>query len=170
MHYGTDADRHLFLIDGGPKKVYAPSLKPRLLQLAGPAGAGLAVDVLMVSHVDDDHIQGILDLTKEERDAKLDGKPRLLNVLSLWHNSYDDLIGSKADKVVETVTEHLGQAGLKGMIPDDRIDEILESSDLDDAEVIEAGVGVLASIPQGHQLRYDAEFLSWGVNTRWAAG
>ena len=170
LHYGTDADRHLLLIDGGPKKVYARSLKPRLLQLAGPAGAGLIVDVLMVSHVDDDHIQGILDLTKEERDAMLDGKPRLLNVLSLWHNSYDDLIGSKADKVVETVTEHLGEAGLKGMIPDDRIDEILESSDTDDAEVIEAGIGVLASIPQGHKLRDDAEFLSWGLNVEVGGG
>jgi len=170
LHYGTDADRHLFLIDGGPKKVYAPTLKPRLLQLAGPAGAALIVDVLMVSHVDDDHIQGILDLTKEERDAKLDGKPRLLNVLSLWHNSYDDLVGSKVDEVVETVAEHLGEAGLKGMIPDDRIEEILESSDTDDAEVIEAGVGVLASIPQGHKLRDDAEFLCWGLNVEMGGG
>ena len=52
----------------------------------------MPVDLLMVSHVDDDHIQGILDLTKELiAGRRMTTKPLPLNVLSLWHNSFDDL-------------------------------------------------------------------------------
>ena len=64
-------DPHLILIDGGPSDVYKPHLKPRILQIHEARGLGeedpLPVDVVMVSHVDDDHIKGILDLTREQR-------------------------------------------------------------------------------------------------------
>src|SRR4029077_16399366 len=71
LHFGTAAKPGLVMIDGGPKSVYLPHLKPRLLELKKARGLGpqqpLPVDLLMVSHVDDDHIQGILDLTRELR-------------------------------------------------------------------------------------------------------
>ena len=55
----------------GRTSVYEPHLKPRLEQIREARGLGdeepLPVDLLMVSHVDDDHIQGILELTKELR-------------------------------------------------------------------------------------------------------
>jgi hypothetical protein len=45
----------LAVIDGGPKQVYAPHLKPRLLELREARGldsqSPLPVDLLMVSHV-----------------------------------------------------------------------------------------------------------------------
>ena len=47
----------------------------------------------MVSHVDDDHIQGILDLTRELRAASRHGAARRAS-LSFWHNSFDDIIGN----------------------------------------------------------------------------
>ena len=57
------------MIDGGPRSVYLPHLKPRLQQIRKARDLDrhrpLPVDLLMISHVDDDHIQGILDLTKE---------------------------------------------------------------------------------------------------------
>ena len=50
----------------------------------------LPVDLLMVSHVDDDHIHGILDLTGELlRDKAAHGRCSL-QVSSFWHNSFDN--------------------------------------------------------------------------------
>ena len=71
LHFGSEQDPHLVLIDGGPSDVYGPFLKPRLQHIHEKRGfqeqEALPVDVVMVSHVDDDHIKGILDLTKEQR-------------------------------------------------------------------------------------------------------
>src|SRR5262245_13068030 len=60
VHYGTKKDPGLILIDGGPAQVYKPYLKPRLdvirtARKLAPTES-LAVDLLMVSHIDDDHI------------------------------------------------------------------------------------------------------------------
>ena len=93
LHFGTEEDPHLILIDGGPSKVYEPFLKPRIEQIHEARGIDehdpLPVDVVMVSHVDDDHIKGILELTKTSS-AKV---PIVrLNVTSLWHNTFDDLL------------------------------------------------------------------------------
>ena len=67
LHYGTKTKPRLMLIDGGPTSVYKPQLRPRLDEIRAArglaAGDSLAVDVIMISHVDDDHIKGILDLT-----------------------------------------------------------------------------------------------------------
>jgi hypothetical protein len=151
LHYGSDEPR-LVMIDGGPSDVYQPHLKPRLDQIRKQRGLAegkaLPVDVLMVSHVDDDHIKGILDLTRELNDRKRDGKPLPYRVRSLWHNSFD--------AILKTVPEQLkgpaqfGAAALGG-------DECLDGLELDVAKV-------LASVAQGHQLRSDAKFLGWKVN------
>ena len=54
-----------------PRTSIKPHLKPRLVEIHEARGLEeedpLPVDVVMVSHVDDDHIQGILDLTEEQR-------------------------------------------------------------------------------------------------------
>ena len=72
LHFGTKAKPGLVMIDGGPKRVYEPHLKPRLDEIRTARklakNDSLLVDLLMVSHVDDDHIQGILDLTGAEID------------------------------------------------------------------------------------------------------
>ena len=98
LHYGSKDDPHLILIDGGPSNVYKPHLKPRIAQIHEARGLEdeepLPVDVVMVSHVDDDHIKGILDLTKEQRGNDPDVR---LEVTSLWHNSFDDLLTTKPE-------------------------------------------------------------------------
>jgi glyoxylase-like metal-dependent hydrolase (beta-lactamase superfamily II) len=84
------------LIDGGPSNVYAPYLKPRLAQIHQARQLGdeepLPVDIVMVSHIDDDHINGLLDLTREQRTNMPDLR---LRVGSLWHNSFDDLLNTR---------------------------------------------------------------------------
>ena len=79
LHYGTKAKPGLVLIDGGPAQVYGPQLKPRLEEIRKARRLAesepLTVDLLMVSHIDDDHINGILELTHELVDAKAARRP-----------------------------------------------------------------------------------------------
>ncbi len=79
LHYGSKTEPGLMLIDGGPANVYEPHLKPRLAEIRKARGlaanATLPVDLLMVSHIDDDHIKGVLELTKEMIEAQ-GPKPR----------------------------------------------------------------------------------------------
>jgi hypothetical protein len=153
VHYGDAGDERLMLIDGGPSGVYGPHLRPRLEQLRSERAQDeqdpLPIDVLMISHVDDDHIQGILELTRELRVQKEARQPPLVKVGSLWHNSFDELVGTTPKQLTASV--QFGEAALSG-----RVD--LES--VDDFDV----ASVLASIPQGHKLREDAQFLRWKVN------
>ena len=95
LHFGSTDTPGLVMIDGGPKAVYAPHLQAAAdedSRGARPRGhQPLPVDLLMVSHVDDDHIQGILDLTRELREAA--GAP-FVRVRRFWHNSFDAIIGN----------------------------------------------------------------------------
>ena len=118
LHFGTADDPHHIIIDGGPKAVFGPSLKPRLEQIRGNLSTAdnesLGVDCLMVSHVDDDHIQGILDLTKELITKKNEKKPGIVNVFNFWHNSFEDIIGSTPDELTAAVHSQSVTASVGG--------------------------------------------------------
>lgn len=152
LHYGTKSQPRLMLIDGGPANVFGPFLDPRIDRLRAArklaASASLPIDVLMVSHIDDDHIRGILDFTRQLRQQKDAQRPLKVRVASLWHNSFKDLLDAPAD--VRDASARFGAAALGG-------EEIAAGVDPDVAMV-------LASIPQGTALRDDAELLGWKVN------
>ena len=172
LHFGSEQDPHLILIDGGPSDVYEPFLKPRLQKIHETRDLGeeaLPIDVVMVSHVDDDHIKGILDLTKEQRTNSPDVR---LAVTSLWHNSFDDLLKTNPHELVAgfgtasvETTVAAGEAGIdsgsvlasfgKSMLRDDAA---IENEDMHQT------VEVLSSIPQGRTLRDDAKALGWKPN------
>jgi glyoxylase-like metal-dependent hydrolase (beta-lactamase superfamily II) len=57
------------VIDGGPAGVYQSALAPRLLQLKGVRPV-LPIALMMVSHIDDDHIHGLLDLLRQMRELR----------------------------------------------------------------------------------------------------
>jgi len=71
LHYGTKAKPGLIMIDGGPKTVYKNSLRPRLIEIKKSRSPNdpLPVRLVMVSHIDEDHIMGIIDLANELDDA-----------------------------------------------------------------------------------------------------
>lgn len=163
LHWGTDADPRLMLIDGGPDGVYADQLLPSLQRIHATRGIGhglpLPVDVIMVSHVDDDHISGIIELAKRQvrRTA-----PIGLEVDSVWHNSFDDLLGKRPGRRLSA-----GQrlpAGTASVLADlstqllDGTAEVGHDAASDMAEV-------LAGINQGRTLRDDAEKLGWELNS-----
>jgi len=67
LHYGKKSDPKIIVIDGGPADIYNDFLKPRLLaiKMKLAPGAKLPVSMVMVSHMDEDHVQVVLDLTEE---------------------------------------------------------------------------------------------------------
>jgi beta-lactamase superfamily II metal-dependent hydrolase len=169
LHFGTKDEPGLVLIDGGPKSVYQPYLKPRLRQIKAARGLAeqepLLVDLLMVSHVDDDHIQGILDLTREEIAAKQAHRPQLLNVQSFWHNSFDEIIDHEPEDLTASMKKQFGEAAVSGggELPDvERL--AVEEKCSEHPEVVTSSLKVLASIEQGFRLRQDAEGLGFPRN------
>lgn len=164
LHYGSPKDLHLMLIDGGPANVYVPELKPRIEMVHAARGLdendALPVDVVMVSHIDDDHIRGILELTKEQRR----NSPGLrLEVGSLWHNSFEDLLTTKPGQLLSG----FGAASILAGINPASVFSSVEPDDEDHDKIeMHQAVEVLSSIPQGQQLRSDAEVLGWKINRK----
>ena len=92
LHYGTVANPKLVIIDGGPGGVFTGSMKPRLREIAELRGVSLPLPVrlAMVSHIDGDHIQGIIEMVRHVRDSS---NP-LVDIGALWHNHFDDFLGT----------------------------------------------------------------------------
>ncbi|MFI5907613.1 ComEC/Rec2 family competence protein [Dactylosporangium sp. NPDC051541] len=82
-------DGHAILVDGGPHSTYARAIKGRVKRL----------DAVCVTHVDDDHVGGVLAMLSElrrEREAHLD--PSIV-VERLWFNHAAEVLNAPADAV-----------------------------------------------------------------------
>ncbi len=99
LHYGDPAAPGLVVIDGGPNRTWE-GLRARLDSLMEgtrplTADGKLPIRLVMISHIDDDHIHGILEMT----DALLgerDEEPPAYDITAFWHNAFDDVIGRAA--------------------------------------------------------------------------
>jgi len=80
------------LVDGGPDQVFQKVLKPRLMALPHAAGGVPTVDVLCLTHVDEDHVVGVMRLLKELARANRDQLTLSIDVRRVWFNSVDELI------------------------------------------------------------------------------
>jgi hypothetical protein len=150
IHGGTDEAPFLILVDGGPAGTYEDHLRPRLMELRDARRLDdydpLVIDLVIVSHVDDDHINGIIDLFEEIADA---GNAPLFEVRSLWHNSFDDILGN------DEVAVQAAQFGTAGFGP------LIDEAETD--EEFDAGL-ILQSVAQGQKLRDLAEKIGVPVN------
>lgn len=104
IEYGTDPVRRI-LIDGGAPGVYKRTLKPRLEQLSDEERN---FELLVVTHVDYDHIRGIIELALD------DGLP--FKAKDVWFNGFrhipDKPLDVLAGKHGEQLTELLLRNGL----------------------------------------------------------
>jgi beta-lactamase superfamily II metal-dependent hydrolase len=86
LEYGTDPSKPKFiLIDGGPSKNFEDALRQELERVVGKGGK---LEALMVSHIDMDHIKGVLDLLTELRSQKDTGEKSFLKIKEVWLNSF----------------------------------------------------------------------------------
>lgn len=146
LHYQPSAGTPVrVLIDGGSTGVYSAILKPRLDQLRDKKP--LRLRMAMVSHIDSDHISGVLDLLKALEEQQADGEDGFCQIQTLWHNSFETLHGGKT-AVAQSATV---TASIDGVVPpDDRLDWSTQA--------------VVASVPQGNQLRKSAVQLTVPIN------
>jgi beta-lactamase superfamily II metal-dependent hydrolase len=151
LHYGEPGAPRFLLIDGGPTGVYADALRPRLDQLAQrlPQDGKLPLDVVMVSHMDDDHIRGILDLTDALLETR-DVEPSPFRVGTLWHNAFEDAVGATA---AETVGAAVAEAPAR-----------IAAADGEAQSWDGRAEAVIASVPQARKLRDNARGLGWKAN------
>ena len=95
VRWGSDDESHLALIDGGPSGVWVNVIQPHLQALAGVNPAGhpnpVALELVVVSHVDDDHIHGIIDLAVDIDTAQKQARPLPATVNEVWHNAFTDM-------------------------------------------------------------------------------
>jgi len=98
LEYGSDPEIHRILIDGGPAAAY-PALRERILRL--PADQR-HFDLLVITHIDADHIEGIIRLL-------LDAEALACRFDRIWFNGRDQL-----NAVPDPAGEALG--GIQGEI------------------------------------------------------
>jgi beta-lactamase superfamily II metal-dependent hydrolase len=148
VHHGD----HLLLIDGGPTGVYKATLKPRLQELMNERGRPLPLKLVMVSHIDDDHIVGLTDMFGEavERQEERRGAKEWL-ASELWFNAFKGVTGA-SDAAV--------QSGLTGAA----VQAVIAAAPGAESEAI------AASVPNGVALSDDAAALKIGLNTSAGGG
>ncbi|MDA0184456.1 MBL fold metallo-hydrolase [Solirubrobacter phytolaccae] len=112
-------DGTLMLVDGGLAKSYREHVAPALSTLRE---AGRELDVVCVSHVDGDHIGGILALLDAEFDWRVHAfqsadptrrtrrpsEPRPPNVKELWHNGFRAQLDADPRPVAELLSQTAG--------------------------------------------------------------
>jgi hypothetical protein len=149
LHYGPDDAPLLAVIDGGPSGVYKRTLRPRLEELRASRSPDepLPLQLVAVSHIDDDHIRGVLDLVGQVAREQEDGDDPTFEVLALWHNSFEDIVGGG------------GPASLPAAVS-----ALATGATARAAGLSEPARLVVASIAQGRRLRDTASALALDVN------
>lgn len=158
LEFGTDAEPHYVLIDGGPPRTYENHLRGELQRLAARQAAPgdeqtpatLALDLVVLSHVDNDHIVGLLDLTSDLREQRARGEPEIAQIGALWHNAFEDTIGRGND--VEA-----------------RLASTMTAASEATMSLTSTGIAV-QGIGEGRQLRRDALLLGIPLNEGFEGG
>ncbi len=148
LHFGTKTKPLLAVIDGGPPGVYADAVKKRLLELRAERKLGptqpLELELMMVTHIDADHVAGILQLAQEMKDRRDSHQPPLWKIRRFWHNAFDDLVGDD-DPAIAGAASTVSTASLA-------------------SPTGHAGSLLLASVPQGRDLRKTVDALNLDGN------
>lgn len=104
IEYGDEAEPRRILIDGGAAGVYKKALKPRLLELDE---SDRQFELLVVTHVDYDHIRGIIELAHDD-DVSFEAR-------DVWFNGYRHIpkkpVGVLAGKHGEELTDLILKRG-----------------------------------------------------------
>lgn len=100
-------DARFMLIDGGPPGTWADVAGTYVRDVVGAQGT---IDVLLVSHVDADHIVGVLDLLAEIERDRADEQP-CIRILDLWHNSFIQTIDTPDGTIAKSLQTILDVAG-----------------------------------------------------------
>jgi beta-lactamase superfamily II metal-dependent hydrolase len=150
---GPDHKERLWIIDGGPKSetvngekiaVWKDVLLPRLQEINPTTPLPIALG--MVSHIDDDHINGVQKLTSTLVAAR-PSEPAAVKFSRFWFNSFDKLVGPKP-------------AGLSGKAATASLQSLIDEVEVDD----EHATLIMQSVGQGNLLAADIRTLRLNDN------
>ena len=145
LEFGTAADPKFILVDGGPPTTFERHLRSVLRQRVGATTGRL--EQVILSHVDSDHIVGLIDLFDDLRAQRVNGDPELVRIAGLWHNSFDRTIDPN-NRVVPRLRSLLSTAG---------------------AQSVMSGTAIAVNgIAEGNGLRIAAQDLGIPINTGFA--
>lgn len=102
LEHGAPSCLRYVLIDGGPDAVYGEHLRP---VLEGFGGAKNGLEVVVLSHVDDDHVAGLLDMMEELQQQGKGGGPAAVRVGELWHNTFSQTLGPDVEMRFQRLVE-----------------------------------------------------------------
>jgi hypothetical protein len=143
LQYGSTANPRYILIDGGPDKIFKNHLQAELTKISEQGGK---IDIAVLSHVDNDHLIGILDLLAEMEKQDANNLPRTIKIDAIWHNTFDKTIGEGND-IANRVNAVVATAGAAARAT------MLSTND------------VLTGIAEGSKLRSLAEKLEIPINS-----
>jgi len=153
LHYGDPSSPQLILIDGGPGGVYKKVLKTRLDEIKSSRfpDERLPIRLLMVSHIDDDHIAGVLDLSHDLVNLQEAGTELPYDIEMLWHNSFDDIVGNQPEELFASLKTAAILVATGSAVPSG-------------LPLSRPGAAVVAGVPQSRGLRQNATKLSLNIN------
>ena len=137
--YGNDVPRYI-LIDGGPSKNFDKHLKDELTKLQATP---LTLDCVIISHVDNDHILGVLGLLAKIKFDHDNRQNPFCKVEKLWFNSFSVSAGTQE---------------LEG-----RINSVYKAAGANNIKMQEMNMA-LHGISEGHKLTSFARFLDIPIN------
>jgi beta-lactamase superfamily II metal-dependent hydrolase len=168
----TSGDGHHVLIDGGRTGSFEKQTRPLLLDMAA---SKTAIDLVVVSHIDADHISGVISLLEdvaawavhdfqvnEGQNATFPEpkRPRPPEIGGLWHNSWRAQLGDLAgpiDALAVNVSEAMELASPSAATGSDAAGRALESvAEL--AESISDGIKLMRLVEDQTPISRNASF------------
>jgi beta-lactamase superfamily II metal-dependent hydrolase len=105
LEYGTPSAPRYLLVDGGPNDVYEQYLQGVLETIRDDGGE---LDLVVLSHVDRDHVTGLLDLTTDLQWQRVREIPETISIGELWHNTFSQTVGSEVRDRLYRVLDRAG--------------------------------------------------------------
>ena len=92
---------NFILVDGGPSQTYKRHLNTALKIIV----TNKMLDLVILSHIDNDHVLGLLELLETILKEKEGNAEELIKIEGLWHNSFSDMLGTRVEstKLVENL-------------------------------------------------------------------
>ena len=109
LQYGAEGAAKYILVDGGPDGVYANHLRATLEVIASQKGQ---LDLVVLTHVDEDHVVGLVDMLSEMAQARNRGEAAVIEVGGLWYNTFRPIESGAFGTagVVEAFSSYLSSA------------------------------------------------------------
>jgi glyoxylase-like metal-dependent hydrolase (beta-lactamase superfamily II) len=109
-----DLSNYLFLIDGGYVNTFNEYL---CYELKRKSEEGKRISHLIVTHIDGDHISGIIRLLEKNTNSEI------INIENIWHNSYRHIKDLSVDNIL---TNSNGKTDLTALSRKSYLKEVID--------------------------------------------